>query len=94
MKQLIIIAALALTGCTTTTAQLYSGYEQAAKKGIEAADDNNIKTLTDSICGVPYGAVIRNTQFIPVAKAACLPAGANSAPDSLLPTATPITAKP
>ena len=94
MKHLITIAAMLTactlqTACTTTTAQLYAGYESAAKKGLEAADDNNIRTLTDGICGVPYGAVIRNSQFIPLAKAACLPAGGNSAPDSLLPTAQP-----
>jgi len=94
MKKLALAAlavlGLALASCTTVTGQAYAGYEAAAKKGVQLADDNAIKTITDNICAVPYGAVIRNTQFIPVAKAACLPAGANSAPDSLLPTATPI----
>ena len=85
-----LVAAFSLSNCTTVTGQAYAGYEAAAKKGVQLADDNAIKTITDNICAVPYGAVIRNTQFIPVAKAACLPAGANSAPDSLLPTATPI----
>ncbi|HEY8027681.1 MAG TPA: hypothetical protein VIF60_24285 [Burkholderiaceae bacterium] len=80
-----LVAAFCFSGCTTVTGQAYAGYETAARKGIEMADDNNIKTLSDAICAVPYGAILRNAQFIPVAKAACLPPGSNNAPDTTLP---------
>ena len=90
MKKLlpaVVLIAAMLSGCTTVTGAAYAGYETAAKKGIETADDNQIKTLSDAICAVPYGAILRNTAFIPVAKAACLPQGAANAPDTTLPAA-------
>jgi hypothetical protein len=76
MKTLgMILASFCLVGCTTTGAQLYSGYEQAAKKGVEAADDNTIKSLMDGICATPIGAVLRHPEFQSVVKDACMPAG-------------------
>jgi hypothetical protein len=93
-KTLFIISLLALatTGCTTVTGAAYAGYETGAKKGVEVANDNAVRTLTDSICAMPYGAILRNTYFIPVAKAACLPQGASNAPETTLPTPSPIVA--
>ncbi|HEX7642963.1 MAG TPA: hypothetical protein VF472_12220 [Burkholderiaceae bacterium] len=90
-KLLLLAAALGLaacqSGCTTVTGSAYAGYESAARKGIEVANDNAIKTTMDAICAWPYGAILRNPQAIPVAKAACLPQSVNNAPETTLPAA-------
>lgn len=54
-----VMAAILLAGCTTTTATMYAGYETAAKKGVQLADDNLRTTLVDAICGTPYASVQR-----------------------------------
>jgi hypothetical protein len=89
-----LVAAFSFSGCTTVTGATYAGYETGARKGVEVANDNAIRTLADSICGMPYGAILRNTYFIPVAKAACLPAGAANAPDTTLPASSAMQAAP
>ena len=87
MKKLFIIAALfILAGCSTVTQQAITGYEAAALKSIEAADDNTIRIWTVTACGTPYSAAIRNVQIIPALRALCLPAGSGSSPITLLDT--------
>jgi hypothetical protein len=57
----MIIGLCMLAGCTTTTATLYAGWETAAKKGVQAADDNLVTTLHDAWCGLPYSALQRQS---------------------------------
>jgi uncharacterized protein YceK len=77
-----------LSGCTTVAQQAITGYEAAALKSVEAADDNAIRVWATAACGTPYSAAIRNTQIVPALKALCLPAGATSSPVTLLDTVT------
>lgn len=94
MKKLFALAAIvALTGCTAVAQQAVTGYEATLVERVKAADDQAIKTWSTAACATPYSAAIRNTAIIPALKALCLPAGSNSNPDGLLPTAAPLTAK-
>lgn len=68
---LLALLAAALSACTGVGAQVYSGYEAAAVKGVKAADDNVVKTLKDATCAVPYGAVQRDAVMTQIAKLAC-----------------------
>lgn len=81
-----------LSGCTTVAQQAVTGYEAAALKSIQAADDNAIAVWSTMACATPYSAAIRNAQIVPALKALCLPAGSQSSPATLL-DAVPSTPK-
>ncbi len=82
-KLFIIFAAFALTACAGLQ-QAITGYESAAIKGIQAAEDNNVRMWTANACGTPFSAAIRNPSIVPALKALCLPAGGGVNPTSLL----------
>jgi uncharacterized protein YceK len=77
-KSLLIIALLALTGCST----VMTGYEATAVDAIKRADDQRLGLQVIGICSTPYSAVLRNPQVIPGVEALCLH-GANTAPAAL-----------
>jgi hypothetical protein len=81
-----IFSALSISGCASVS-QAYAAKEASAEVDIHLAQKNAIHTLKTAICAVPYGDVIANPEFQPVAKAACLPAAGSITPDSLLPQA-------
>jgi hypothetical protein len=74
---------LALSGCTTTTASMYSGLYTQAKAGVQVFDDNTLHTARDIICAQPYSAIQRNADLQagiqvlcgPLANASSLDAG-------------------
>ncbi|MBX9900810.1 MAG: hypothetical protein K2Y28_08510 [Burkholderiaceae bacterium] len=74
--------------------QVVSGYETAAIKGIQAAEDNNIRIWSANACGTPFSAAIRNPQLIPALKALCLPAGSSGNPSALFEIQLPDKAQP
>jgi hypothetical protein len=82
---MIVLAAFAvffLAGCGTMNSTI-AGLEQKSVADVRAANDNAIHGVEASICAMPIGAVIRNTEFVPIARAACLPAGSASSPVTL-----------
>lgn len=84
MKNLMLIFAVMLSACSTVN-PLVAGYEKGVQTGVQGANDNLIHGIEASICAVPYGAIIRNPEFVPIATAACLPTGDKSNPVMLLP---------
>lgn len=72
MKYLLIL--LMLSGCGTLN-PVIAGYTSTAIANTKAANDNYINAIEAAICSVPVGAVIRHPEFIPLARAACLPGG-------------------
>lgn len=83
MLLLAVGAALLMSGCAGFQ-QAVTGYETAAAKGLQAAEDNNVRVWAFSACATPFSAAIRNPQIVPALKALCLPAGAASSPVTLL----------
>lgn len=82
-KVLLLLAIVALAGCTTVAQQALSGYEASAIQGIKAADDRHIGLWTVAACATPYSAAIRNPQVIPALKALCLPNGVEASPATM-----------
>jgi uncharacterized protein YceK len=80
---LAVLAVFVLSGCGTLNTYV-AAQNAAAVKDTKAANDNLVRGIEESICEVPIGAVIRNSEFVPIAQAACLPAGANQNPVQLL----------
>ena len=68
-----------LSGCATYVA----AQDAALVKSVQAANDNLVRGIEEGICAVPIGAVIRNSEFVPIAQAACLPAGGAQNPVQL-----------
>lgn len=84
MKRLLALALfLLLTACTTVAQQAITGYEAAALKSIQAANDNAIQVWSIAACGTPYSAAVRNPGIIPALKVLCLPAGPQAAPNTM-----------
>jgi len=79
MKKVALISLILLSGCGTLNSTV-AGFNQKAISDTRGANDNLVHALEAGICEVPIGAVIRNSEFVPVAKAACLPAGQASSP--------------
>lgn len=65
MKKILILAALALAlaGCTTTTASMYTGLYTQAKAGVQVFDDNTLTTMRDLLCAQPYSAIQRHPEM-------------------------------
>jgi uncharacterized protein YceK len=79
VKVLICIVMVGLTGCGTMNSTI-AGFGSKAAADARAANDNMIGAIELSICAVPIGAVLRHSEFIPIARVACLPGGI--APDA------------
>ena len=79
----LVTVCVLLSGCGTLNTYV-AAQNAAAVKDTKAANDNLVRGIEESICEVPIGAVIRNSEFVPIAQAACLPAGANQNPVQLL----------
>jgi hypothetical protein len=74
MKRIIfVLCALALAGCTTTTASMYRGYMTQAEAGVKTWDDNTIATVRDLMCAQPYSAILRHPELQPMILAGCGP---------------------
>ena len=84
MKKLAILIPIVLCGCTALNTTI-GAYDTKIALDAKVANNNLMQQLTFGVCSVPIGAVLGNPQFIPVAKAACLPSGANSSPATILP---------
>jgi len=85
MKKTLLALAVcvALTNCAGFN-QAVAAKEKSSVIAIQTANDNVIDAIRESICAVPYGAIIRHPEFVGVAKAACLPTGTTNAPATLL----------
>jgi hypothetical protein len=59
----IALGAALLSGCTTTTASMYSGLYTQAKAGVQVFDDNSLKTMRDILCAQPYSAIQRHPEM-------------------------------
>ncbi len=81
---LAALAALTLTGCGASYQTAINGYESAAIKDIQAAEDNHIMMWTAVGCATPLSAIARHPNIVPALQALCLPAGANANPALLL----------
>lgn len=84
LRIIALTIAFTLSGCGTVN-PLVAGYEKKVQVDVQGANDNYIHGIEAAICAVPYGAIIRNPEFVPIAKSACLPSGAGSSPVTLLP---------
>lgn len=89
---LLILCIVGLCGCAGFQ-QAVSGYESAAIKGIQAAEDNNIHAWTANACGTPISAMIRNPGISPALLALCLPGGKSSDPAAFFNALTPQVTK-
>ena len=78
-KLMCLILLLFLGGCGSINSYV-AAQNAMIVKDTKAADDNLVHGIENGICAVPVGAVIRNTEFIPIAESACLPAGTNNSP--------------
>lgn len=58
-----LTGAALLSGCTTTTASMYSGLYTQAKAGVQVFDDNSLKTMRDMLCAQPYSAIQRHPEL-------------------------------
>lgn len=79
----ILIASIVLAACAGFQ-QAVTGYESAAIKGVQSAEDNNIAMWTVNACGTPFSAAIRHPEVVSALKALCLPSGSASNPSTLL----------
>lgn len=82
MRYFLIL--LMLSGCGTLN-PVIAGYTSTAIASARAANDNYIAAIEAAICSVPVGAVIRHPEFIPLARAACLPGGISPDASALFP---------
>ena len=82
MRPLIIATVLLLSGCGSINSYV-AAQDAAVVKDTKAANDNLVRGIEEGICAVPIGAVIRNSEFVPIAQAACLPAGGAQNPAQL-----------
>ncbi len=84
--KMIIVAAIAplLLGACAAYQQAATGYEAAAIRGIQAAEDNNISLWRVNACGTPLSAIMRHPDIVPALRMLCLPAGAMESPALLL----------
>ena len=89
---LLLVCVLSLCGCAGIQ-QAVSGYESAAIKGIQAAEDNNIRAWAANACGTPLSAMIRNPNISPALLALCVPAGKSSDPAAVFNLITPQVSK-
>lgn len=75
MKRFFLVAlaliASCLTGCTTTTASMYTGLAAQAESGIKLFDDNTLHTVQTVLCGQPYAAIQRHPELQPGVIALC-----------------------
>lgn len=77
---LLLVMALPLAGCETMNAgssaaiNYLAGNESSTKQNVQKADDLNLKALTDALCAIPYGAVVRNATGNPKIPAAIMDA--------------------
>ena len=78
----VIIGCAMLTGCGSINSYV-AAQDAAVVKDTKAANDNLVRGIEEGICAVPIGAVIRNSEFVPIAQAACLPAGGAQNPAQL-----------
>lgn len=92
MKYIYILFPLCISGCETVNSYV-AAQNSVIIKDTKAADDNAVHAIEAAICAVPVGAVIRNTEFIPIAQHACI---SPTAPDVLFtpPAAVPVTITP
>lgn len=70
----LLLAASLVAGCGSLN-PVIAGLETTAIANTRAANDNYVAAIEAAICSVPVGAVIRHPEFIPLARAACLPGG-------------------
>lgn len=78
---LLILTVWGLSGCAAYQ-QAASGYEAAALKDIQSAEDNNIWLWHTNACGTPLSAIIRHPEIVEGLKALCLSGAEN--PTTLL----------
>ena len=82
MKILILSSVLLLAGCGQLNT-FVAANEAGVVRDAQTANDNMVHGIEAASCAVPIGAVIRNPEFIPIAEAACMPAGTQSNPVSM-----------
>ena len=82
MKILILSSVLLLAGCGQLNT-FVAANEAGVIRDAQTANDNMVHGIEAASCAVPIGAVIRNPEFIPIAEAACMPAGTQSNPVSM-----------
>ena len=82
MRYLILIGTLTLAGCGQLNT-FVTANQAAVIRDAQTANDNMVHGIEAASCAVPIGAVIRNPEFIPIAEAACMPAGTQSNPVSM-----------
>lgn len=83
MKKLIVLlAALALTGCGSMI-QAINAYGTVAVSDARATNDTIIVGWTIAACATPYSAILRNPEIIPALQSLCT-SGREVAPSSLL----------
>lgn len=94
MKIIIALFIICFIPACANLNPMVAGYGEKVVRDVQGANDNLIHGLEVAICGVPYGAILRNPEFIPVAKAACLANGDQSNPNLLLERMPVVNAKP
>ena len=89
MKPALLIGllplAFILTGCPSSMSTAVAGYTTKVAADARATNDNMVQAIELAICAVPVGAVIRNPEFIPLARTACLPGGVSPDAGALFP---------
>ncbi len=75
MKIGILAILVLLVGGCASYQQAAIGYEAAAIRGIQTAEDNNIFMWKVNACGTPLSAIMRHPDIVPALRMLCLPGG-------------------